>query len=293
MAIESGSVSANRLEFGYLAAGDPDAPLALCLHGFPDTSHTWRHLLPQLADAGYRAVAPNLRGYAPTSVPDDGCYSIGALVADVTALHEALGGDGEAVLVGHDWGAMIAYGALAFAPRRWRRAVTLAVPPPASMASAFLDYRQLKRSFYIFLFQTPLAELVVGAGDLAFLEGLWHDWSPGYDAAFDVAAVKDALRDPANLAAAIGYYRSMLGTTPPPADRYVEEQQAASGVPSCPVLYLHGEDDNALGSDLVGGAAAALGDGSEVRLVDKAGHFLHLERPELVNAAIIDWLSGR
>jgi pimeloyl-ACP methyl ester carboxylesterase len=99
-------------------------PLALCLHGFPDSAHTWRHLLPALAEAGFHAVAPFLRGYAPIRVPDDACYSIGALVADVVALHQALDGDGQAVLIGHDWGAEAAYGAATFAPDRWPGMVT-------------------------------------------------------------------------------------------------------------------------------------------------------------------------
>jgi pimeloyl-ACP methyl ester carboxylesterase len=290
MAIETGTIRANGIDFGYLAAGDPGAPLALCLHGFPDTARTWRGLLPELADAGYRAVAPNLRGYAPTSVPEDGCFSSGALVADVTALHEVLGGDEGAVLIGHDWGALIGYGALAFAPQRWRRAVTMAVPPPTAMMSAFFDFEQIKRSFYIFVFQTPLAEMIAGMDDLDFIAKLWGDWSPDYDASAEIAAVKEALRDPANLSAAIGYYRAMLGTTPPPADRFIEEQQAASGVPGSPVLYLHGRDDGCLDAGLVSGAEAALGPGSEARFIEKAGHFLHLEQPEIVNAAVVEWL---
>src|SRR5690242_7115926 len=99
------TVSANGLEFGYLSEGPADGPLALCLHGFPDTAYGWRHLLPELAERGYRAVAPFLRGYAPTSVPADGAYQTGALAADAIALHEALGGGPDAVLIGHDWGA--------------------------------------------------------------------------------------------------------------------------------------------------------------------------------------------
>src|SRR5499427_5442956 len=120
------SVRANGLEFGLLETGS--GPLALCLHGFPDAAHTWRHLLPALARAGFHAVAPFMRGYAPTDVPADGAYQVGALIADAVALHEVLGGDENAVLVGHDWGAEAAYGAAAYAPDRWRRLVTLAVP---------------------------------------------------------------------------------------------------------------------------------------------------------------------
>src|SRR3954447_4475484 len=89
-----GSIEANGLTFHYLEAGS--GPLALCLHGFPDSAWTWRFLLPVLADAGFHAVAPFLRGYAPTQVPADGAYETGALVADAVALHEALGGDGDA-----------------------------------------------------------------------------------------------------------------------------------------------------------------------------------------------------
>ena len=95
-------MSANGVEFAFLSAGE-SGPLALCLHGFPDTAHTWRHLLPALAGAGFRSVAPFMRGYAPTSVPPDGRYQTGALALDANALHDALGGDDAAVIIGHDW----------------------------------------------------------------------------------------------------------------------------------------------------------------------------------------------
>src|SRR6476661_5020594 len=102
MEITQGQIAANGLTFAYLEAGA--GPLALCLHGFPDSAWSWRHLLPALADAGFHAVAPFLRGYAPTDVAPDGRYQTGAIVADAIALHEALGGDDRAVLIGHDWG---------------------------------------------------------------------------------------------------------------------------------------------------------------------------------------------
>jgi pimeloyl-ACP methyl ester carboxylesterase len=156
-------------------------PLALCLHGFPDTAHTWAHLLPALAGAGFRAVAPFMRGYAPTGLPADGAYHTGALAADAVALHQALGGDGDAVLIGHDWGAEAAYAAAAEAPGRWRRLVTLAVPPAGLDPVLFSDYEQLRRFFYLFLFRDPggLAEAVVAADEMSFLDRLWADWSPG------------------------------------------------------------------------------------------------------------------
>jgi pimeloyl-ACP methyl ester carboxylesterase len=289
MEITQSTVRANGVDVAVLEAGA--GPLALCLHGFPDTAWTWRHLLPDLAAAGFRAVAPFLRGYAPSGVPADGAYQTGALAADAVALHEVLGGAGDAVLVGHDWGAMAAYGAASYAPDRWHRVVTLAVPPPLAMAGGFFDYAQLRRSFYVFLFQTPLAEPAVALDDMAFIEGLWRDWSPGYDAAEDVAHVKDALRDPANLSAAIGYYRAMLDVTRH-VDSYAEQQAATTQIPPQPTLYLHGANDGALGADLVGSAADLLNDRSEVQVIDGVGHFLHLERPAEVNARIVDWLKG-
>src|SRR3954463_3837735 len=195
-------VDLNGIEFAYLACGD-DGPLALCLHGFPDSAWTWRHLLPELAAAGFRAVAPWLRGYAPTGLDPKGRYQNGASVADTLAFHDALGGDASAVLIGHDWGARIATGAAVMAPDRWRTLVTAAVPPGGAVAQGFLTYRQLRRSWYMFFFQNPLAELAVAMNDLEFIDGLWEDWSPGYNAAVDLAYVKESLRDPAHLSAAL------------------------------------------------------------------------------------------
>src|SRR5215470_14647970 len=130
LGLRSTTVRANGLDFGLLEAGS--GPLALCLHGFPDTAHTWRHLLPVLAGAGFHAVAPFMRGYAPTAVPADGAYQLGALIADSVALHEILGGGGDAVLIGHDWGAETAYGAGSGAVQRLRaaQAVLLHLPVP-------------------------------------------------------------------------------------------------------------------------------------------------------------------
>jgi pimeloyl-ACP methyl ester carboxylesterase len=287
-------IRANDIEFAILEAGS--GPLALCLHGFPDSAHTWRHLLPRLAEAGFRAVAPFTRGYAPTGIPADGAYQIGALVSDAVALHEALGGDGSAVLIGHDWGAETAYPAAAFAPDRWRRVVTLGVPPAGLDAALLSDYDQLKRFFYIFMFRdTPgLAEAAVAADGMAFIDKLWRDWSPGFDPGEHLERVKDSLRDPANLAAAIGYYRA-VGLTgqnaAQPAGRYLQEEQAISKPVPQPVLYLHGADDGCVSAGLARGAQALLSPASRMVVVEGAGHFPHLEKPDEVNARILDWLT--
>lgn len=288
---DHGEVTANGLRFGYLAQGE--GPLALCLHGFPDSAWTWRHLLPELAAAGYRAVAPWLRGYAPSAIPDDGCYQPGAIASDAIALHEALGGDGDAVLIGHDWGALATYGAAGHAPERWRRVVVAAVPPPATVAEAFFSYDQLHRSWYMFFFQSPLAELAVPMDDLAFIDRLWQDWSPGFDGREDAARAKDALRDPANLLAAIGYYRATIGTGPRTPDHDVIEASGALPLPM-PALYLHGADDGCMGAELIddGVLTSLPAEGSRVELVEATGHFLHLERPDVVNRLIVDFLAG-
>jgi pimeloyl-ACP methyl ester carboxylesterase len=291
MSITEGRVSANDVEFAYLEAGE--GPLALCLHGFPDSAWTWRHLLPDLADAGFHAVAPFLRGYAPTSVPTDGRYQTAALALDAGALHEALGGDGEAVIIGHDWGALATYIAANHEPDRWKRVVTAAVPPAGSVAGGFLTYDQLKRSWYMFFFQHGLSDMVVGMGDLAFIDGLWADWSPGYDASEDLPHVKDCLRDPANLAAALGYYRATLGgvATDPALDAV---QAKGNEVTPQPTLYLHGRTDGCMGIEVAETATAFLtSPGSRMEVVDDAGHFLHVEKPDVVNRLIVEFVSGR
>jgi pimeloyl-ACP methyl ester carboxylesterase len=288
MEIENGTITANGIEFAYLEAGT--GPLALCMHGFPDTAWTWRHLLPELAAAGYRAVAPWMRGYAPTAVPADGRYSIGALGADAIALHDALGGGDDAVIVGHDWGAMAAYAAASHAPERWRKVVAIAVPPLGALADSFFRYEQIKKSFYMFFFQTPLADMAVPMNDHAFIAGLWRDWSPGYDATEDMAHVRESLGPPENLTAAIGYYRTMLGTIPNDG-HYAAQDAAAVQLPPQPTLYLHGDRDGALGIELARAASGLLSGPSRMEEIAGTGHFLHLEKPTEIDKMIVEFLA--
>lgn len=290
MTITTGQVSANGLEFGYLTAGE--GPLALCLHGFPDCAWTWRHLLPELAEAGYRAVAPWMRGYAPTTIPDDGVYQTGALTADACALHEALGGGADAVIIGHDWGAPAAYGAANLEPDRWAKVVGAAVPPGGALGQAFLDYDQLQRSWYMFFFQHGLADVVVPMNDLAFIDRLWADWSPGYDPSDDLPAVKDSMRDPAHLAATLGYYRATLGDGPR-SEAYQAAQSATGQMPEQPLLYLQGLEDGCIAASVSAGIEASFTNPeSRLTMVSGAGHFLQVEQPELVNSLIVDFLAG-
>ncbi len=284
-------VTANGVDFAYLSEGPADGPLALCLHGFPDTAHTWRYLLPRLADAGYHAVAPFMRGYAPTEVPADRRYDTGTLALDACALHEALGGSGDAVIIGHDWGAFATYGAAAFEPDRWRKVVASAVAPQGSMADGFLTFDQLRRSWYVFFFQTPLAEPVVPMDDYAFIDRLWAAWSPGYDASWDATEVKKALTPPESLAAAIGYYRAMFSGPPEDPDSAAAQAAGASIAPQ-PTMYLHGADDGCMGIQAIGPVTDFLAPGSEMVVIEGAGHFLHLEQPDEVNDRIIRFITG-
>lgn len=282
-------LQANGVEFSCLTIGD--GPLALCLHGFPDSAHTWRHLMPRLAAAGYRAVAPFMRGYLPTAVPTDACYQTGALAVDANELHAAVGGGSDAVIIGHDWGASATAGAAVLAPEQWSKVVMMAVPPGSALAMALLtNLEQVKRSWYMFFFQHALADMVVPANDLAYIDMLWADWSPGYDAAVDLGHVKDCLHDPANLGAALGYYRTALGDgCRNPA--FDDAQAAAQLVPPQPLLYLHGANDGCIGAEVAEAARPEMAANGTVEIIDDCGHFLHLERPDVVNDRIIEFLT--
>ena len=285
----TGLVTLGDLDVAYIEQGE--GPLAICLHGFPDTAWSWRHLMPALADAGYRAVAPFLRGYAPSAVPADGNGQAGASVADVGGLHDALGGDADSVIVGHDWGAVVAYGCAVHEPERWHRVVAASVPPGPVMGQAFLDYDQLQRSWYMFFFCNPLSDIVVQLEDRAFIDRLWQDWSPGFDGATDAARAREALADPRALATALDIYRSAFGVSEvDPA--FDPHQAAAAGVPAQPVLYLHGANDGCIGAEQATATAALLPSGSSVEIVDGAGHFLQLEQPARVNQLILEFLAG-
>ena len=284
------TVEANGVQFAYLEAGPSDGPLALCLHGFPDTAHTWRHLLPKLAEAGFHAVAPWLRGYAPTAVPAEGLYQTGALAADANALHGALGGDDRAVLIGHDWGAQAVYGAAGSSRERWSKVVAMAVPPGPALMTGFLSYDQIQRSFYMYFFQTPLADFVVPMNDMDFIARLWADWSPGFDASEDIRHVRDALGTEANLAAALGYYRATFSLDSHDA-KYAAEQAAGGQIPQQPLLYLHGRNDGCIGVEMAEAAVGLLQPPSQVAIVDGAGHFLQLEQPDAVDKLVLDFLT--
>ena len=287
--MKQSTIRAGELDVTYFELGE--GPLALCLHGFPDSPHTWRHLMPALASAGFRAVAPYMRGYSPTSVPESGVYQTAALARDANALHEALGGNERAVIIGHDWGAPSVCGAAIDAPQRWSKVVSMAVPPGPALGAAFLsNLAQIQRSWYMFFFQHGLSNHVVSANDLAFIDMLWSQWSPGFAAATDLAHVKDALRNAENLQAALGYYRATLGDGKRDPELATLQQRMGGEYPTQPLLYLHGENDGCVGREVAEVARTMSPANVRYEFVADAGHFMQLEQPQKVNELIVDFL---
>jgi pimeloyl-ACP methyl ester carboxylesterase len=272
-----------------LTWGPDDGPLAVLLHGFPDTAHTWRHLGPALADAGWRVVAPFLRGYAPSGISSDHSGHIAALMDDAVGLHVALGGGADAVLVGHDWGAITANALAAHGDSPFSRVVTMSVPPFAAVRNARALRalpRQLGHSWYIAFHQLPfLPETMFER----YVGRLWRDWSRGYDATDDLRHVLAALPDRPHRSAAIGYYRALVRPFATPA-RYRRWKGAEMRLPVVPTLFLHGADDHCLDPRLVEQVAGQLPPGSDTALISHAGHFLQLEQPAEVNRRVLAFL---
>lgn len=272
------SVSVNSTTLAYLEDGPIDGPPVVVVHGFPDSPHSWAGLRTALADAGHRVLAPFQRGYAPSAVPADGVYATGQLASDIAAFTRAVAGR-PAALVGHDWGAMAVYGASALLGGECTRVVGMSVPP--ALGAGLFSYAQAKRSFYMFFFQLPV-DSAVAADDLAFLDGLWDDWTmPGTDSAVARAAVKDCLRDPEHLGAALGYYRAMF-TAPPTA--LTGAQAASATAPSQPFRYLHGAQDRCIGVNLSDHVTDRI-------VVEQADHFLHLDQPAEVEQLVLEHLG--
>ncbi len=263
--------------------GDP-AEVVICLHGFPDIPRGWTPLLSALSQAGFDAHAPWLRGYAPSSLK--GPYDIDRLSDDVLELCQHLSPQRPVSLIGHDWGAIITYAAIAKAPARFRRAATLAVPHPLAFRKG-LGLRQLRRSWYMLFFQTRvLPERLVPRDDFAFIERLWSDWSPAFtpEASY-LAELKSCLRE--SLPAPIGYYRAL-----PKAAVAMRELEARLKHIEVPLLYLHGVQDGCVGWQLMQGQERFFSAEHRSELLGGVGHFLHLENPRAVNARILDWLAA-
>ena len=273
-----------------LTFGDVDdvaLPLAVLVHGFPDTPHTWRHLGPRLAAHGYRVVAPWLPGYdAPSPTP----ISVGTYVRSILAVRNRFEGDERALLVGHDWGANAGYGVTVTGPS--------GVQPfrgdrgPAD--------RGTRRRHSALRAAAPVVLRLVHSAGRTGRDGAAGTRFLGVTVGGLVAGIRrsrghrrsSSARDRGVHHGVISPYRSTFN--PQFADpEAVDEAAATMSLPAVPTLYLHGARDGAIGADLLGDVTEHLPvPGSAFELMDDVGHFLHLEQPEALWAKISGWLAG-
>ena len=284
--LSRGVIPSSRGAFCALHAGSAGAPVTLVLHGFPDVPDGFAPVLRALARAGRRAVAPYLRGYWPS--PLSGPYDLATLARDVIHLAEVLSGDAPCDVVGHDWGAVLAYVALATSPGRFRRAVTMSVPHPVALAASLVrDAGQRRRSAYMGSFQLPFAASRLRGRGSSWVEDLYRAWSPGFEPPGEhMALVARGLE--VSREGPLGYYRALRSR----ASLGVLRRLASPGgrIPH-PTLHLTGARDGCVASH-VGADDARYFDGTrERRVLDGVGHFLHLEAPERVAREITGYLA--
>lgn len=270
-----------------------EGPLVICLHGFPDNAGSYRRQLPVLAAAGYRAVSITLRGYEPSSQPSDNDYSLTTIAADIPMFIKQLGEE-RAHLIGHDWGAAIAYTAGAQAPECFKSLTTMALPHSGRFLSEAIKHpNQLRLSWYMGFFKLPLiSDHIVERNDYAFIRKLWRDWNPGWDAPeTDLQNVIETFRQPGVKEAALSYYRQTIGLkafTP-------SAIAAAKFKVPVPTMAITGARDKCIDSDVFRSMMYEedFPAGLEVRQVADAGHFPHQEQPDAVNGLLLDWLARR
>ncbi len=281
------TIRANGLDFNVATAGCGER-LALCLHGFPESSFSWRHQMPLLARLGFRVWAPDLRGYGASSRPRGvKAYALENLEEDVAALIEASGAK-EVVLVGHDWGALIAWYFAMFGRLPISRLIIMNVPHPALAQRGLRTLRQLKKSWYIFFFQLPwipewaLARNRHEAIGRAF-SGMAVDKSRFPEEVLRV--YREGAARPGALTAMLNYYRALIRG-------YRRAGSRGTKRIDTPTLMIWGEVDAALGKELSFGTEKYVGN-LTLRYLPNVSHWVQQEAPETVNAMIEAWLLGR
>ena len=302
-----GKTIANGVRLHYVEAGDPDDPLVLLLHGFPEFWYAWRHQLPALAEAGYHVIAPDLRGYNTSEKPPGvGAYRLTRLVDDVISLIEEFTeragyeGSDEAqlpLLVGHDWGGAIAWEVAIRHPEAIERLAILNAPHPERFQRELGSASQLRKSWYMFFFQLPgVPERAIRAGNYRVLDRLLREDPVDPDAfdSVDVERYTEALSKPGALTAAINYYRALARENPigtlrralvgrsgrPPAYRRVQ----------VPTLLIWGEQDSALSVSLTEGLDGWV-ENLRVERLPEASHWVQADAPETVNDLLVDFLA--
>jgi pimeloyl-ACP methyl ester carboxylesterase len=280
-------VRASGLEFRVLSAGEGDE-LALCLHGFPECAHSWRHQLPLLAGLGYRAWAPDLRGYGQSDRPpsrED--YAIEKLLGDVAGWIEASGAR-STTLIGHDWGAIIAWYFAMRYPELLTRLVIMNVPHPAAMRTQ-LSLRQFMKSWYAVFFQLPGVpeRLLARLGDQWTARAIRSTMV--HPELFDDESARpfvDNARQPGAARAMLDYYRAAFR-----GGGFRRQEQLGLSQIETPTLMIWGEQDVALTKALAFGTAAFVPDLVQ-RFLPDASHWVQQDQPELVNTMLAAWLQG-
>lgn len=274
-------------EFTAILHGE-SGPLILCLHGFPDNMHSFDPLLPGLLEAGYRVLTPVMRGYESATVQTDANYSVLHLAEDAIAWLDHLGEE-RAFLVGHDWGAVTGWTAIALAPQRFHAFVSLAIPHLGEFLPGIRKVpSQLLYSWYMSFFQLPgISDWAIRQKDWALIRLLWQRWSPGWQVPDAViASVIDTLRQPGVASAALGYYRSMYRLWSPESKRALALSREPVKVPS---LVLTGEADGCISQEMISlcMSPVLLSGFVEARQLPALGHFLHLEAPKTIERLIL------
>jgi pimeloyl-ACP methyl ester carboxylesterase len=278
-------VTASGLRFHVAEHGPEDGPLVLLLHGFPEFWWSWRHQLVALGDAGFHAVAPDLRGYGATDKPPRG-YDAYTLSADIAGLVRALGAN-DAYVVGHDWGAAVAWSTATLHPHVVNRLAVLSIPHQLRLTEALRnDVEQLKMSSYMAFFQTPkVPEKRLVQGDL--VAELLHRWGgPGFPDVETEARCREAMAIPAAAHCALEYYRWAFRSLVRPSG-IAFQKLLAKGV-QVPVLHVHGDVDGCITPESVHGSGAYAHGGYALHVLDEVGHFPHQEAPELVTELLLE-----
>jgi len=285
-AIRHRTVHANGLDFHVAVAGSGTS-LALCLHGFPESSFSWRHQMPLLAQLGFLVWAPDLRGYGNTTRPAGvSAYSMDNLRADVAALIDASGAK-HTVLIGHDWGALIAWDYAMFGRVSIDKLIIMNVPHPALAERGLRTLRQLKKSWYIFFFQLPaIPEWALARNGYAAIAQAFRGMAVDKSRfPREVTRVyQEAAAQPGALTAMLNYYRALLRNLSANRKR---------GTPqiTVPTLMLWGEVDAALGKELTYGTERYVAD-LTLRYLPDVSHWVQQEAPETVNKMLDAWLTG-
>jgi len=268
----------NGIRLHWVEAGD--GPLVVLLHGFPEFWYSWRHQIPALSTR-FRVVAPDLRGYNLSERPQTG-YDIETLTADVLALIHALGEE-KAVIIGHDWGGVIAWAfAARFSDATTKLVIMNAPHPERFQRSLMSGFRQMLRSSYVLFFQIPrLPELLLGANRCWVLARGMRSSAKRVDAFSDedLERYRSAMSRPGALTAALGYYRALFRTR--------RQTQQFADV-EAPTLVLWGEHDRALGKDLAEGLEEWVPN-LTVHFLD-CGHWTQQEQPDQVNRYLAEFL---